>query len=518
MALTYSCEKQLKNCRFEAFLQRILSAAEFGKVEAYSPCVVQSSTEKLVFRHVVLTSDRIYLTEHPPRSIYGITNISDITDINMISEQPSFLDAKPKEICQHVKLTCRSRRLHKKSWKQRKSISEQNLHIAGDMPTPKDIAHHPAIAKSNSESASQDLDLTSGRSSRLSRIFNMQFLQRSPSNSSLSQSPPATSKAANSFFPQSVTPTEIWSRSSSRASNGRISASSMSSSPATSDSMLNNLIDNEEVKMEEINLYILNPNSKFVSNLLLIWDTKLITSTLTLEDDVISNQLPFQKNEKIEKLFKELSEELLENEKNREEEFFHLLQELFSSLKKYHILRMLFWKNPKLVQLLTSCLTHFLLGTNPKEEKLENREDELENKHINDIIEITLTIPKLPTQYLNTTKRMLNDYCEFSSNVWNNLPEAEDQFIPRSFTQLLTILTKEEYYKPNEVILLYKYLSFLKFLMSKSETLKCRIVNDYNEEFRYFVNPGLILTKIINYCPLKRTIQKLIEDVNYFIN
>ena len=74
-----------KNSKFESFLKRTISDEAFERVRAYESCIVISEKENKSFKFVVLTDEKIYLTENPPKTLQEVVLLKDVTSVELVS-------------------------------------------------------------------------------------------------------------------------------------------------------------------------------------------------------------------------------------------------------------------------------------------------------------------------------------------------------------------------------------------------------------------------------------------------
>ncbi|GFO21228.1 hypothetical protein PoB_004773300 [Plakobranchus ocellatus] len=94
-----------KNSKFESFLKRTISDEAFERVRAYESCVVISERENKAFKFVVLTDEKIYLTENPPKSLQEVVHLKDVTSVELVNEFPDFLVGQERTNTQHIAVT-----------------------------------------------------------------------------------------------------------------------------------------------------------------------------------------------------------------------------------------------------------------------------------------------------------------------------------------------------------------------------------------------------------------------------
>ena len=71
--------------KLDSFLLRNLPREDYERVSTSEPCVVVSTEDKRVHRHVILGHRSLYLTEFPPKNLKVAVNLRDVTDIKMVS-------------------------------------------------------------------------------------------------------------------------------------------------------------------------------------------------------------------------------------------------------------------------------------------------------------------------------------------------------------------------------------------------------------------------------------------------
>lgn len=74
-----------KNGKFESFLKRTITEEAFERVRAYESCIVVSEKENKSFKFVVLSDERIYLTENPPKTLQEVVHLKDVTSVELVS-------------------------------------------------------------------------------------------------------------------------------------------------------------------------------------------------------------------------------------------------------------------------------------------------------------------------------------------------------------------------------------------------------------------------------------------------
>lgn len=74
-----------RNIKLDSFLKRNTDRTVYERIRAYEPCVVVSETINKVYMHVVLSDERVYLTEYPPRTLTAALSFRRVRDIELVS-------------------------------------------------------------------------------------------------------------------------------------------------------------------------------------------------------------------------------------------------------------------------------------------------------------------------------------------------------------------------------------------------------------------------------------------------
>lgn len=74
-----------RNIKLDSFLKRNTDRAVYERIRVYEPCVVISETVNKVYMHVVLSDDRLYLTEYTPRTLTAAVSFGRVRDIELVS-------------------------------------------------------------------------------------------------------------------------------------------------------------------------------------------------------------------------------------------------------------------------------------------------------------------------------------------------------------------------------------------------------------------------------------------------
>ena len=74
-----------KNSKFESFLKRTISDEAFERMRGYESCIIVSEKENRSFKFIVLSDEKIYLTENPPKTLQEALHLKDVTSIELVS-------------------------------------------------------------------------------------------------------------------------------------------------------------------------------------------------------------------------------------------------------------------------------------------------------------------------------------------------------------------------------------------------------------------------------------------------
>ncbi|XP_042577594.1 uncharacterized protein C12orf56 homolog isoform X3 [Cyprinus carpio] len=70
------------NSKLDSFLKRNTSRDVYERIRVYEPCVV-----KKVFMHVILSDERVYLSEYQPRALREALSFRHIKSIELLQRQ-----------------------------------------------------------------------------------------------------------------------------------------------------------------------------------------------------------------------------------------------------------------------------------------------------------------------------------------------------------------------------------------------------------------------------------------------
>ncbi|XP_017296790.1 uncharacterized protein C12orf56 homolog [Kryptolebias marmoratus] len=341
-----------RNARLDSFLKRTAARGLYERIRAYEPCVVVSDAVGRAYMHAVLSDERVYLTEFPPRALTEAVSFGRVRDIELVNDLPGFLSAKDRERCQHIRITYVAEKPARqdRDWLRRRDGREGFPPVA---PPTRRASQCPTITHSSEGRPAGSRWINEGikpvlKPSRSASCPNPETLGLL----TVPHPPPSSSRSAS---PSSASP----------PAEGRPEGAQVT---RRFGSVLTRLLRRDEAHREEeereaeLHLYAVSQTSKLYLQLQSSWNSFLMRSTLLLDplyrrrstasSDSISSEETAQ-------LFRQLSSELLRDGIGVEE-LYLLLQELRTAALRSVTLRRLFWRSGEvcvfLVQTLEDCL------------------------------------------------------------------------------------------------------------------------------------------------------------------
>ncbi|XP_012733731.2 uncharacterized protein C12orf56 homolog isoform X2 [Fundulus heteroclitus] len=345
-----------RNARLDSFLKRNTERALYERIRTYEPCVVVSDVINKVYMYAVLSDERVYLAEYPPRALTAAVSFGRVRDIELVNDLPDFLSAKDRERCQHIRITYVPEKPAEKEpdWPQR----GKKAGLPPVAPPARRASHcpikthnlkgYPADRRWKEEELRPPLKTTRSASCPDPETLGLLRTPHLPH-------PPHPPHLPHPPQPPSSPGEEGLKTAESRQVTRRIS------------SILTRLLRREratadEEREVELHLYAVCQTSTLYLHLQSSWNSFIIKSTLLLDplyrrrstapSDSISG-------ERTAHLFAQLSLELLQDGVSMEN-LYLLLQELRTAAHRNITLRRLFWRSSEvflfLVQTLEECL------------------------------------------------------------------------------------------------------------------------------------------------------------------
>ncbi|XP_078098764.1 uncharacterized protein C12orf56 homolog [Sander vitreus] len=357
-----------RNIKLDSFLKRNTERMVYERIRAYEPCVVKSATINKVYMHVVLSDERVYLTEYPPRTLTEAFCFRDVQDIELVNDLPDFLRGKDRELCQHIRITYITDKpaTRGRDWLRR----DRRVGLPPRRPTLCPTITHTLegypVHSSPSEMGTEEVHMLTPTLSASCPNPETLGLLRVPHPPNQSVSPAPSLYSPNGFPTSPPSP-----------SNHRLNIPDTGQLQRRIGSVLSRLlrrdcVNSGEEHEAELHLYAISRTSRLYLHIQSSWNSFIIRSTLlldtlyrgrcsTLSDSSSRKQLPAISCEQTAHLFGQLSSELLQ-EGIRVESLYLLLQELRTAAHHNIALRRLFWKSSEVCVFLVQTLEETLHG------------------------------------------------------------------------------------------------------------------------------------------------------------
>ncbi|XP_035468178.2 uncharacterized protein C12orf56 homolog isoform X3 [Scophthalmus maximus] len=357
-----------RDVRLDAFLKRNTERSVYERIRAHEPCVVVSERVNKVFMHAVLSDERVYLTEHPPRTLAAAVSFGRVRDIELVNDLPDFLRGKARDHCQHVRITyvtdrpAVARGLH---WLRR----DKGAGLPHVAPPPSRRSSHRLSITNTLEGYPAESDW----SREEVRLFKPARSASCPN--------PETLGLLRVPHPPARPPRLLYSPASPPPSERSLKPLEGRRVPRRLGSVLSRLLGREddvvvggggEEREAELHLYAVSQTSRLYLHLLSSWNSFIITSTLLLDplyrrkcsssrDSSPGRRRPAISGERTAHLFAQLRSELLQDAISVES-LYLLLQELHTAAHRHAALRRLFWRSGELCVFLVQTLEESLHG------------------------------------------------------------------------------------------------------------------------------------------------------------
>uniref|UniRef100_A0A672NX95 Uncharacterized protein n=1 Tax=Sinocyclocheilus grahami TaxID=75366 RepID=A0A672NX95_SINGR len=127
------------NSKLDSFLKRNASQDVYERIRVYEPCVVVSGSVKKVFMHVILSDERVYLSEYQPRALREALSFRHIKSIELINDLPDFLSGQGRERSLHIRIVHTTKNPGKKSSRP-KGSGQNKPSFPGRSSSPSDVS------------------------------------------------------------------------------------------------------------------------------------------------------------------------------------------------------------------------------------------------------------------------------------------------------------------------------------------------------------------------------------------
>uniref|UniRef100_A0A8C6Q0N2 Uncharacterized protein n=1 Tax=Nothobranchius furzeri TaxID=105023 RepID=A0A8C6Q0N2_NOTFU len=546
MARTGSLLPSRRNPRLDSFLKRNTERGVYARIRTYEPCVVVSDTISKVYMHVVLSDERVYLTEFPPRTLTAAVSFRRVRDIQLVNDLPDFLSTKDRERCQHIRIIYIAEKSERKESDWFLRDKRGSLH-PGAPPTR--TASHCPIKTDNVEGKlpfnRKKPPENPGSPLRITNIpllYSSQWKKQeltplwkstrsascpNPETLGLPHPPPR---------PPSSSPSE--ERRSVARRFGSILAHLLRRDGPSS---------KEEGEEAELHLYAVSQTSRLYVHLQSSWSSFIIRSTLLL--DPLYRQRSSASSDSISSvertslLFNQLSLEILQDRISMEN-LYLLLQELRVAAHRNLILRRLFWRSSEmcdfLVQTLEDCLhgCQSFRGVYTTDQLLLSslivqtlaimfRETEVEEARVkllfakkgalaSRMLLALICDPQAEGQgsvddlYLDASCSLLFELL---------LLGHELSFMGYQVQQVVRVLSRLQRtsLSPVQSVLLFQRCRLLLACLQNNSLLAQHLRSNFREELRYFVTPLCAEEKLLPQYPISRATVGLIQQIQTHI-
>uniref|UniRef100_A0A673FZ97 Uncharacterized protein n=1 Tax=Sinocyclocheilus rhinocerous TaxID=307959 RepID=A0A673FZ97_9TELE len=516
------------NSKLDSFLKRNTSRDVYERIRVYEPCVVVSGSVKKVFMHVILSDERVYLSEYQPRALREALSFRHIKSIELINDLPDFLSGQDRERSMHIRVVHTAKDPGKKSSRPKGSVQNK--------------PSFPSRGRNSSAPSCLNPD-----------VLTLAVFNTSPAHSS--------SSSDQRQSPSASVPTALMRRASTEEQEQ----------------------EQEEEKEEELHLYAVSPSSRIYLHLQSSWSSYIIRSTLMLDPvyrkrcGISSSSPQKQKYQKISwertcHLFSQLSGELLQ-ENISLESLYLLLQELHTATNRNPTIKKLFWRSPDLYPFLVKSLSESSQGGQEGVHTADRlllctlvvqilslmfRETEIEaarlsmltakqgalteNMLLALVCDPDLQLPdstdasksslnKLQADYLDAASALLFElvvFCQEASRtpalghfltigwVFRLLKPHPFllPFVGYQAQQLVLVLWgPQDPLSPSQAVLLFQRCRVLLACLQHSACLSKYIRTGFKEEFRYYVKTSGLEDRLPHHYPISQPAQNLLSQL-----
>ncbi|TRY58906.1 hypothetical protein DNTS_003115 [Danionella cerebrum] len=554
------------NSKLDSFLKRNTSRDVYERIRVSEPCVVVSGSVKKAFMHVILSDERVYLSEYPPRALREALSFTHITSIELINDLPDFLSGRHRERSQHIRVLYSAKKSKRPKRFSLKDVSPSGGLNSSARNSLQGVSESSRWRVTHSSMSDGVLDEEEGR----------HFI---PKKRSASCPNPDVHGLFESSPAHSASP---WP---SILENERSSVLSRVLRRATAHKEEEEDEEGEE-KEEELHLYAVSPSSRIFLHLQSSWSSYIIRSTLMLDPlyrkrcGIFSSTPHKEKQHKISwertsLLFTQLSGEMLQ-ENISLESLYLLLQELHTATCRNHTIKKLFWRSPDLYPFLVRTLVessqHEQEGVHTTDRvllctlvvqvlSLMFRETEIEPKRLsmltakqgvctadmllalvcdpdlqlpnstNGFKSAIIKLQRLQADYLDAASALLFEVlvlCQEASRTpalghfltigWVFRLLKPHPFLMPFFgyqaQQLIVLLSGPQFpVSPSQAVLLYQRSQVLLCCLQHCPFLNKYIRTTFREEFRYYVKMSELEEKLPSHYPISQPAQRLLSQL-----
>uniref|UniRef100_A0A3Q2QGP8 Uncharacterized protein n=1 Tax=Fundulus heteroclitus TaxID=8078 RepID=A0A3Q2QGP8_FUNHE len=535
-----------RNARLDSFLKRNTERALYERIRTYEPCVVVSDVINKVYMYAVLSDERVYLAEYPPRALTAAVSFGRVRDIELVNDLPDFLSAKDRERCQHIRITY---------------VPEKPAEKEPDWPQRGKKAGLPPVAPpARRASHSPSFLLCSSRRWKEEEL-------RPPLKTTRSAScpdPETLGLLRTPHLPHAPHPPHPPQPPSSPGEEGLKTAESRQVTRRIS-SILTRLLRREratadEEREVELHLYAICQTSTLYLHLQSSWNSFIIDVCVCVSRTVGLTVFGLCSGERTAHLFAQLSLELLQDGVSMEN-LYLLLQELRTAAHRNITLRRLFWRSSEvflfLVQTLEECLHGCQISLRSFRPNCADcirlcfadatsllnvpfSRDNLEITRSTRLTPYERTVCSSSRQFTEDTFRTSRKKQTFSRN-WSYLTSRCFQgdnfvsvcwilrvlqphphllpFIRHQARQLVQVLSDQQgsILGPVQSVLLFQRCRLLLACLQHSNQLGQHLQTHFREEFRYFVTPSSTEEKLQPHYPIYGPTLRLVQCIQTLI-
>ncbi|XP_062239365.1 uncharacterized protein C12orf56 homolog, partial [Platichthys flesus] len=348
-----------RNIKLDSFLQRSMEYSVHERVRASEQCVVVSDAFNKVYMHVVLSDERVYLTEHKPRTLTVAVSFRRVRGIELVNDLPEFLSGRDRDHCQHIRIVYVTDEPATRAFDWLRRDKGAGLPLVAP---PSRRSSHCTTITHNLEGG-----YPAGRNHRDWSPEQVRMVR--PGRSASCPNPDTLGLLPHPPTQPRLHPPTISERSLKSLQSRQV--------PRRMGSVLSRLLRRDgggggEQREAELHLYAVSPTSRLHLQLQSAWSSFIIKSTLLLDplyrrkcssscDSTPGKRPPVISWERTAHLFSQLTSDLLQVGIH-EESLYLLLQELNVSAQRNVALRRLFWRSSELCVFLVQTLEESLHG------------------------------------------------------------------------------------------------------------------------------------------------------------
>uniref|UniRef100_A0A3B3V9A4 Uncharacterized protein n=1 Tax=Poecilia latipinna TaxID=48699 RepID=A0A3B3V9A4_9TELE len=522
-----------RNARLDSFLKRNTERALYERIRTYEPCVVVSDVINKVYMYAVLSDERVYLTEFPPRALTAAVRLERVRDIELVNDLPDFLSSKDRERCQHIRITYVPERPAEKEhdWLQR----EKRAGLPPVAPPSRRASHCPI--RTHDLKGIKFLQCCVVISVEPVAVFSWWKKEElhpvMKTSRSASCPDPETLGLPRIPLPHPLPPSPPSSppeENLKTAESRQVRAVTRRIGSVLTRLLRRDRADSREERDAELHLYVVSQTSTLYLHLQSCWNSFVIKSTLLLDPDYRRRSTPSSDSisaERTAHLFAQLSSELLQDG-TTVENLYLLLQELRTAAHRNATLRRLFWRSGEafvfLVQTLEECLhgcqslsrvyttDQLLLSTLIVQTlAIMFRETEVEAAR-SSLLFANRNVPSVQTRRCFPGENFVS--VSWILGVLQPHPHLLP-FIRHQAQKLVLVLSDQNgsVLSPAQSVLLFQRCRLLLACLQYSNQLAQHLQLNFREEFRFAVTPSSAEEKLQPRYPICKPTARLVQRI-----